>query len=114
MDMKISSPDVNQGEVGGEGEGVCLGYVSHGGHDSTVGKAAVQHWHVPSEEKVAWLVSWIEVNAEVEVERKKARIVSVCVLVLQATPFTERGKVWSHCNYQVVAEEHNYRTQRLI
>ena len=93
MDMKISSPDVNQGEVGGEGEGLCLGYISHGGHNSTVGKGAVQHWHVSSEEKVAQLVSWIEVNAEVEEGRKKARIVSVCVcvLVLQATPFTERG-----------------------
>ena len=79
MDMKISSPDVNQGEVGGEGEGVCPGYVSHGGHDSTVGKAAVQHWHVPSEEKVARLVSWIEVNTKVEERRKKARIISACV-----------------------------------
>ena len=50
---------------------MCLGYVSHGGHNSTVGKAAVQHWHVPSEEKVARLVSWIEVNAKVEEGRKK-------------------------------------------
>ena len=93
LKMKISSPDVNQGEVGGEGEGVCLGYISHGGHDSTVGKGAIQHWHVPSEEKVAWLVSWIEVNAEVEVGRKKkARIVSarVCVSLASYTLRRER------------------------
>ena len=25
----------------------------------------------------------------------------------------ERGRVWSHCNYQVVVEERNYQTQRL-
>ena len=31
-------------------------------------------------------------------------------LVLQATPFAERGRVWSSCNYRVVAEERNYRT----
>ena len=29
-------------------------------------------------------------------------------LVSQATPFTERGRVWSRCNYRVVAEERNY------
>ena len=29
-------------------------------------------------------------------------------VVSQATPFAERGKVWSCCNYQVVAEERNY------
>ena len=63
LDTKISSPHINQREVGGEGEGVGLGYVPHGGHDSTVSKAAIQHWHVTSEEKVAWLVTWIEVNA---------------------------------------------------
>ena len=79
LKTKISSPDVNQGEVGGEGEGVCLGYVSHGGHDSTVGKATVQHWHVPSEEKVVRLVSWIEVNAEVEVGRKMQDCKCMCV-----------------------------------
>ena len=79
LKTKISSPDVNQGEVGREGEGVCLGYVSHGGHDSTVGKAAVQHWHVPSEEKVVRLVSWIEVNAEVEVGRKCKDCKCMCV-----------------------------------
>jgi len=26
------------------------------------------------------------------------------LLVLQATPFAERGRVWSRCNYRVVAE----------
>ena len=26
----------------------------------------------------------------------------------QAMPFAERGRVWSHCNYQVVAEKCNY------
>ena len=31
-------------------------------------------------------------------------------LVSQATPFTERGRVWSYCNYQVVAKECNYQT----
>ena len=34
-------------------------------------------------------------------------------LVSQATPFAERGRVWSHCNYRVVAEERNYRPLRL-
>ena len=34
-------------------------------------------------------------------------------VVLQATPFTERGRVWSRCNYRVVAEECNYRPLRL-
>ena len=34
-------------------------------------------------------------------------------LVLQAIPFAERGKVWSCCNYRVVAEEHNCRPLRL-
>ena len=29
-------------------------------------------------------------------------------LVSQATPFAERGRVWSRCNYRVVAEERNY------
>ena len=29
-------------------------------------------------------------------------------LVSQTTPFAERGRVWSSCNYRVVAEEHNY------
>ena len=33
--------------------------------------------------------------------------------VSQATPFTERGRVWSRCNYRVVAEERNYRPLRL-
>ena len=33
-------------------------------------------------------------------------------LVLQATPFTERGRVWSRCNYRVVVEERNYRPLR--
>ena len=33
--------------------------------------------------------------------------------VSQATPFTERGKVWSCCNYRVVAEECNYQPLRL-
>ena len=31
-------------------------------------------------------------------------------LVSQATPFAERGRDWSCCNYQVVAEERNDRT----
>ena len=31
-------------------------------------------------------------------------------VVLQATPFAERGRVWSRCNYWVVAEERNYQT----
>ena len=34
-------------------------------------------------------------------------------LVSQATPFAERGRVWSRCNYRVVAEERNYRPLRL-
>ena len=34
----------------------------------------------------------------------------VAQLVSQATPFTERGRVWSRCNYRVVTEERNYRT----
>ena len=32
------------------------------------------------------------------------------LLVSQATPFAERGRVWSHCNYRVVAEECSYGT----
>ena len=36
-----------------------------------------------------------------------------CRLVSQATPFAERGRVWSRCNYRVVAEERNYQTWRL-
>ena len=31
-------------------------------------------------------------------------------LVSQTTPFAERGRVWSHCNYRVVTEERNYQT----
>ena len=34
-------------------------------------------------------------------------------LVSQATPFAERGRVWSRCNHLVVAEERNYRPLRL-
>ena len=34
-------------------------------------------------------------------------------LVSQAIPFAERGRVWSRCNYRVVAEERNYRPLRL-
>ena len=34
-------------------------------------------------------------------------------LLSQATPFEEKGRVWSCFNYQVVAEERNYRTKRL-
>ena len=34
-------------------------------------------------------------------------------LVSQAIPFAERGRVWSRCNYQVVAEERNYQPLRL-
>ena len=30
-------------------------------------------------------------------------------VVSQAVPFAERGRVWSRCNNQVVAEERNYR-----
>ena len=26
----------------------------------------------------------------------------ICLIVSQATPFVERGRVWSHCDYQVV------------
>ena len=29
-------------------------------------------------------------------------------VVSQATPFAERGRVWSRCNYRVVNEERNY------
>ena len=35
-----------------------------------------------------------------------------CV-VLQATPFAERGRVWSRCSYRVVTEEHNCQLLRL-
>ena len=35
------------------------------------------------------------------------------ILPWKATPFAERGRVWSHCNYRVVAEEHNHQTQQL-
>ena len=42
----------------------------------------------------------------------KCRKTSV-ILPRKATPFAERGRVWSHCNYQVVVEEQNYQTQRL-
>ena len=35
-------------------------------------------------------------------------VLTVFLLVSQATPFTERGRVWSRCNYRVVAEERNY------
>ena len=38
---------------------------------------------------------------------------STATVVSQATPFAERGRVWSHCNYRVVAEERNYRPLRL-
>ena len=31
-------------------------------------------------------------------------------VVLQATPFAERGRVWVRCNYRVVTEERNYWT----
>ena len=34
-------------------------------------------------------------------------------VVSQATPFAKRGRVWSCCNYQVVAEERNYWPLRL-
>ena len=34
-------------------------------------------------------------------------------LVSQATPFTERGRVWSHCSWRVVTKECNYRTAQL-
>ena len=34
-------------------------------------------------------------------------------LVSQAIPFAERGRVWSRCNYQVVAKERNYQPLRL-
>ena len=33
-------------------------------------------------------------------------IVSHSLIVSQATPFAERGRVWSCCSWQVVAEEH--------
>ena len=35
------------------------------------------------------------------------------ILVLQATPFAERGRVWSHCSRRVVTKERNYRTHQL-
>ena len=34
------------------------------------------------------------------------------ILVSQATPFAERGRVWSRYNYRVVAEESNYLAVR--
>ena len=40
-------------------------------------------------------------------------LVIVVSLVSQATPFTERGRVWSRCNYRVVAEGRNYQPLQL-
>ena len=34
-------------------------------------------------------------------------------VVSQVTPFAERERVWSRCNYRVVAEECNYQPLRL-
>ena len=46
-------------------------------------------------------------------KREKNKMKPCCVVVSQATPFAEGGRVWSCCNYRVVAEEHNYRPLRL-
>ena len=40
-------------------------------------------------------------------------ILHILLIVSQAIPFAERGRVWSRCNYRVVAEECNHRPLRL-
>ena len=45
--------------------------------------------------------------------KKKGETHTCKHLVSQATPFAERGRVWSHCTWQVVVEECNYQTVQL-
>ena len=55
----------------------------------------------------------VHLPIKIQVPNSNARQRPGCLVVSQATPFAERGRVWSHCNYWVVAEERNYRPLRL-
>ena len=48
-----------------------------------------------------------------QIESKQTLFGPRLIIVSQATPFAERGRAWSRCNYLVVAEERNYRPLRL-
>ena len=56
-------------------------------------------------ELVRYLLQYSVVKTSVPMVNK------VCHLVLQATPFTERGRVWSRCKRQVVTTAESWFDQ---